>query len=83
MTCRDFIEFLWRYVHDELPPEERFHFDAHLAVCPDCVAYLRNYQTTIDLEKEAMAGPPDGPVPEDAPEELVQAILAARGKAGE
>ena len=83
MTCRDFIEFLWRYLSDELAPEERFEFDAHLAVCPECVSYLTSYQTTIELGKEALADPPNGPAPEDAPEELVQAILAARGKGRE
>lgn len=82
MTCRDFIEFLWRYVQQELEPVERARFDEHLAVCRDCVAYLQNYERTIELTKDAMRDL-DGPVPETVPEDLVRAILASRsgGKA--
>jgi anti-sigma factor RsiW len=62
-----------------LPAEERAIFDAHLAECPWCVAYLKTYQETIKLGKAAFA-PSDEPVPEEVPDELVQAILAARQK---
>jgi anti-sigma factor RsiW len=77
MTCRDFIEFLWRYVQQELDPIERTRFDQHLAVCPDCVAYLSNYNKTIELTKEAMRGP-EAPLPQDVPEDLIRAILSSR-----
>jgi anti-sigma factor RsiW len=80
MTCRTFIEFLMEYLDGELPPEERAVFDEHLAECPWCVAYLQNYRQTIRLEREALADD-RAPVPGDAPEELVQAILAARPRA--
>jgi anti-sigma factor RsiW len=79
MTCRDFIEFLMEYLSDGLSAEERAIFDAHLAECPWCVAYLKTYRETVALEKAALADPEVG-VPEDAPEELVQAVLAARRK---
>ena len=77
MTCREFIEFLMAYLGDELPPERRAVFDEHLAECPWCAAYLQNYRETILLGKAAFA-PADEPLPERVPEELVQAILAAR-----
>lgn len=80
MTCRDFIEFLWKYVHGELSSDERATFDAHLGVCPDCVAYLSSYERTIKLEKEAMADATDSSVGADVPEELIQAILATRAR---
>ena len=79
ITCRDFAEFLWRYLSGELSGEQRFDFDAHLAVCPHCVAYLKTYDQTIRLGKEAFLSPAE-PVPADVPEELVQAILSARGR---
>jgi anti-sigma factor RsiW len=54
-------------------------FDAHLAGCADCVAYVKTYAATIRLGKAAFVEP-DAPVPADVPEALVRAILAARGK---
>lgn len=77
MTCRDVLDFLMAYLDGELPARERGVFEEHLAGCADCRFYLQNYQSTVrlmqaacDLEKEpAQAG---------VPEDLVQAILAAR-----
>jgi anti-sigma factor RsiW len=78
MNCREFTEFLHEYLFGDLPDEERAAFDAHLAECPWCVAYLDNYRKTVLLEKAAFSLPPDGPAPGEAPEELIQAILNAR-----
>jgi anti-sigma factor RsiW len=81
MTCRDFITFLLEYRSGELSPEQRREFDAHLAECPWCVAYLNTYEQSIRLGKLAFADP-EAALPADVPEELVQAILAARGRGG-
>jgi len=80
VNCREFTEFLDRYLFDNLPAEGRAEFDNHLAECPWCVAYLDSYRQTIQLEKAAFAEP-EKPVPADVPEQLVQAILNARSKA--
>jgi hypothetical protein len=40
------------------------------------VAYLASYQETIALGKAALDA--DGPVPEDVPPRLIEAILKAR-----
>jgi anti-sigma factor RsiW len=77
MTCRDFIEFLLQYQAGELPALERAVFDRHLSLCSACRDYLANYQRTIALERLAFGGM-DDPIPADVPEDLVQAILAAR-----
>ncbi len=74
MTCREFIEFLDRYLGDELSPAERAQFDRHLGVCPDCTNYLATYQETVELEQKALA--PDDAVPADVPEDLVRAIMS-------
>ena len=79
MTCREFVEFLWRYIDGELSKAERTTFDDHLAKCPHCVKYLQQYQETIQMDKAALAASPD-PVPAEIPEDLVQAILQARTK---
>lgn len=74
MTCRELIDFIASYRDDELTLEQRAEFERHLAVCPSCVAYLKTYEQTIVLAREAG----DDQVPEDVPESLVRAILAAR-----
>lgn len=79
MTCREFIDFLLEYLSGELSANERAEFDLHLVECPDCVTYLRSYKETMQLGKAAFAAP-EAPVPDDVPEELVQAILASRGQ---
>lgn len=80
MTCRDVIEFLADYLAGDLAAEQQAVFDEHLAICPDCVAYLKNYRRTIQLGQAALQTP-ESPVCADIPEDLVQAILAARKKA--
>jgi anti-sigma factor RsiW len=77
LTCRELIDFLWRYVEDDLSPEERKAFDRHLALCPSCRAYLDSYRKTIALGKAAYADP-SAEVPAEVPDEIVAGILAAR-----
>jgi len=76
MNCREFSEFLMAYLDRELPQDTRDSFEYHLHGCQACVNYMESYQATIALGRAACAD--DAPVPEDAPEALVQAILAAR-----
>jgi anti-sigma factor RsiW len=79
MTCREFIDFLMEFLNGAMPPEQHALFEAHLAECPDCVNYLHSYEETVRLGRAAF-GEPDAPLPESIPEDLVQAILATRGK---
>ncbi len=77
MTCRELNDFLLQYLSAELTPEVRTTFEAHLRDCPPCAAYLKSYEDTVALTRAVLADP-DAAVPEDVPEELVQAVLAAR-----
>lgn len=77
MNCRELTDFLGEYLDGALLASQRRVFDAHLAECADCVAYLESYRETVRLAG-SLARDPEGPVPEDAPEALVRAILAAR-----
>jgi anti-sigma factor RsiW len=74
LRCTEIIGFLAEYLDGELSPERRFEFDRHLAVCPSCVAYLETYKETIRMAKGA-----ELPV-EDAPDDLIRAILAATAR---
>ena len=79
LTCRDFIDVIMAWLDGDLAPATRTLFDEHLAECVDCAHYLRSYQMTVALGRSVW-GPhkPSGPVPDDVPEELVQAVLATR-----
>jgi anti-sigma factor RsiW len=82
MMCREVIAFLADFLAGELPVDERAEFEAHLAECPWCVAYIQTYQEAVRMGK-AVLGAPDEPAAGRAPEELIRAILAARGRAAE
>jgi predicted anti-sigma-YlaC factor YlaD len=79
MTCREMIEFLMDYLSGSLTEREKAVFDAHLAVCPSCVAYLETYGESIRMGKAAFARA-DEELPGEVPEELIEAILASRKK---
>ena len=76
MTCREFVEFLDEYLSGELPESVLGDFEAHLAHCVDCTAYLATYRETIRLAG-SICSEPEGPIPEGVPEGLIQAILEA------
>jgi anti-sigma factor RsiW len=78
MTCRELIDFLMAYLDGELPADRRAIFDAHVAICEDCRRYLATYRETVALGRDACEAD-DAPLDESVPEELVGAILAARG----
>jgi anti-sigma factor RsiW len=80
ISCRELIvEFLSDYLGGALVAEQRTAFEEHMAACPECVAYLRNYETSVKLGR--MACQQDDACCPPIPEGLVRAILAAR-KAG-
>jgi len=77
MTCREFVDFIADYLAGELAPDERASFEGHLAVCPACVTYLKDYRATLRLGRIAFDDP-DASVTDRVPQGLVKAILAAR-----
>lgn len=79
LSCREFVEFLMDYLDGELGEGERRVFEAHVGDCPPCGTYLETYRETVRLGRTVCSDAAD-PVPEDVPEELVHAILAARDR---
>jgi predicted anti-sigma-YlaC factor YlaD len=73
VTCQEIADFLMDYLDGTLSGTQRAIFEEHLGECPACVAYLKSYQTTVRLSKVTRAEGLD-----NAPEDLIQAILAAR-----
>lgn len=80
MNCREMTEFLMAFLEGELPDEQRRAFEEHLRLCPPCEVYLDTYRETVRLGRAACGSDSEG-LPEEVPEELVQAILKARRSA--
>ena len=81
MTCREIADFISDYLAGELPGEISAAFEHHLSRCQNCVSYISSLRSTIDVSGRAFEQQPiDPPLP--MPEELVQAILAARRSNG-
>jgi anti-sigma factor RsiW len=77
ITCKEFEDFVLRYLDGDLPGRQRRLFEWHLRICRECREYLEAYQKAITLGR-AVLPPPDNPVPEDVPEDLIKAILESR-----
>ena len=77
MTCRQFTAFIADFLAGELPAAEHDQFQQHLEVCANCARYLDGYRATIALGKRAFADH-DGRLPDEVPQELVDAILRTR-----
>ena len=75
MTCKEFVDFLMDYLDEQVPEPSRAEFERHLRDCPECLHYLDSYKTTVELGRKVCEE--GDAAPEDAPEALVQAILAA------
>jgi anti-sigma factor RsiW len=48
MTCRQMVELVTGYLEDRLPEAERRRFEAHLALCEGCEAYLAQMRALIE-----------------------------------
>ena len=78
LSCRQVLEFLADYVGRSLSESEREEFDRHLIRCASCRAYLASYETTITLARAALRS--EEAIVQDAPEELIEAVLAVTSK---
>ena len=79
LTCREFVDFLNAYIDGDLPADQAQVFDKHMGLCPPCVHYLQTYKRAAELPGKCAELDRAEP-PEDVPEALVKAILAARRK---
>jgi anti-sigma factor RsiW len=77
MTCREFADFIDDYLTGALPPNVLAAFEAHIAVCANCVRYLAQYRDSMAVGRMAFTAL-DSELTGDVPEDLIAAILAAR-----
>jgi anti-sigma factor RsiW len=59
LVCKEFVELVTDYLEGTLPEEERVRFEAHLAECDGCTAYLEDMRRLIGSLHEAPEPPPD------------------------
>lgn len=76
ITCVQFEDFILAYLDNELPPMQRRIFGLHLMVCRECKRYLEDYEHAMELVTEMSDA--DKADLAEVPEDLVQAILAAK-----
>jgi anti-sigma factor RsiW len=80
MTCQELTEFLMAWLDGELPQEQAAVFEHHLKLCPDCDSYLESYRQAVAMGQDAYAACDDERLPDEVPEQLVQAVLKAQRK---
>jgi anti-sigma factor RsiW len=56
MTCQELVELVTDYLEGALPREDAERFEAHLAECPGCEAYLEQVRTTIAITRASGEG---------------------------
>lgn len=76
VTCRELVALLDDYLEGTLDGPRLAAMNAHLTACPSCVAYMKTYAASTRLARAALLTLET--LPQDVPEGLVQAILAAR-----
>ena len=76
ITCQQFDSFIADYYEGSLPPAQLRTFERHLRLCRECREYLAAYKRTIELG-QAVFLQSEAALPENIPDDLVRAILAA------
>jgi anti-sigma factor RsiW len=76
IVCRDAVELVTAYLEGQLRTRDRVRFEAHLAACPHCTAYVEQMRSTITVLRGALPEPVDA----ETRDELVE--LYRRWQAG-
>lgn len=78
IRCVEMVEVVTDWMEGTLDDGTRVAVEEHLAICPDCIAYLDQLRTAATLAGRLAADdPPDGP-PADLRARLVAAFEASR-----
>ena len=78
MNCRQVVELMTAYLEGALSPGDRARFEAHIAGCDGCTAYLAQMRMT----RRVVGKLADEPVPAGIQKELVEAFRSWRSHRG-
>jgi predicted anti-sigma-YlaC factor YlaD len=79
-TCREVAEQATEYLEKAMPRQQRLGVWAHLRLCPNCRAFLRQLVRTITLARRA-AGTADARPPAPEEDRLVGIMKASAARA--
>jgi anti-sigma factor RsiW len=74
LACQELVELVTDYLEGRLPPVDRERFDAHIAGCDACTAYLEQMRITL----QALGRIPEESISSEAREELLVAFRSWR-----
>lgn len=77
INCESFDTFIVDFLDGNLQEDQKLIFTKHLNECPPCKKYLKDYQKSIQLSQAVFSAEQEVDK-QEMPEELVQAILAAK-----
>ncbi len=75
LRCQELVELITDYLEGALPSEDARRFDAHLAECDGCSAYVEQMRQTI----EAIGQIPPESLSAEASAELLRTFRDWRG----
>ena len=78
LSCGEFEDFIQVYIDGELDAATRATFERHIRLCRECREYLAAYQRAVEVGSSVLQDRKES-VPADVPEDLIRAILYARG----
>lgn len=58
VRCIDLVEVVTEWMEGALQDLDRLKVEEHLAICPDCIEYVRQLRTSIVVLHETPTGPP-------------------------
>ena len=51
LSCKEVTALMMEYLNVTISSDVALAFEAHLAVCPDCKAFLNTYKKTVELTR--------------------------------
>ena len=82
ITCREFNDFIIEYVEGTLTTKQVTLFKRHMKICPMCRNFLKTYIATYKAKSHIFPHE-DIDVPDEVPQDLIDAILAVKQTSSE
>jgi anti-sigma factor RsiW len=81
IRCIEMVEVVTEWMEGALDDDSRAAVEEHLAICPDCIAYLDQLRATTALVAQSVDDATEPP-PADVRARLVAAFRVSRSSSG-